>query len=49
VELNTPAGIYPQFYVDLLRRYSKNPLPSQQLINSRLGPALTIEEDMEEE
>ncbi|KAL5597079.1 uncharacterized protein BROUX77_007027 [Berkeleyomyces rouxiae] len=42
VELDVPTGIYPKFHVDLLKRASENPLPSQENDDSQPPP---IQED----
>jgi hypothetical protein len=40
MELNTPTGIHPRFHVELLRRASSDPLPSQQRDDEQPPPIL---------
>jgi hypothetical protein len=47
VTLNVPSGIHPRFHVDLLRRASSDPLPSQRQDDAQPPPV--ISEDGEEE
>lgn len=45
VKLDVPGGIHPVFHVDLLERAASDPLPSQELQDSRPGPKLTWTDD----
>ena len=45
VELNVLIGIFPRFYIDLLKRASKDPLPLQLVGDSQPPPLIPATED----
>ena len=49
VELDVPKGIHPRFHVELVRRATSSPLPSQQQDDPQPGPLLEATADEDEE
>lgn len=49
VELDVPSKIFPRFHVELIRRASTDPLPSQQQDDSQPSPILVNKDNLEEE
>ena len=49
VELDIPTGIFPRFYVNLLKRTAKDPLPSQITDNVQPPPLVPQSKDQNEE
>jgi hypothetical protein len=49
VELDVPTGIFPRFHVDLLKRASEDPLPSQVVEDAQPPPLIPATEDREAE
>lgn len=45
VELDVPIGIFPRFHVDLLKRASEDPLPSQVVEDAQPPPLIPATED----
>jgi hypothetical protein len=45
MELDVPTGIFPRFHVDLLKRASEDPLPSQVVEDAQPPPLIPATED----
>ena len=45
VQLDTPPGIHPLFYVSLMKKAAEDPLPSQLTIDNELGMIFDTPED----
>jgi hypothetical protein len=46
VRLDMPTGVYPVFYVDLIRPAASDPLPSQ-IVDDSQPPPLVIDGELE--